>query len=244
VVPRAPPAAARIAVAAEETRIDRLARSLRNLQNIVPNLRQRGVALKATEQPIDTSTAAGKCFLDMWACSANSKPIYDVSARWRALRGRKANGVYAGKERPSSINAAQVRTMKASGMGATKIAKALASAGRASIGRWRRVNEGVCATSAPAPDGIGRHRGQQRLVAISAGDWTQPASRRGKALRGLAAVAFSTRSKKEKLRTQPLLADVYPNSRKIPLHPWTILETGTIDRVDAGSRRRDIEMSA
>src|SRR5258707_3761791 len=47
------------------TRIDRLARSLRDLQNIVHGLRQRGVTLKATEQPIDTSTAAGKCFLDM-----------------------------------------------------------------------------------------------------------------------------------------------------------------------------------
>jgi len=29
-------------------------------QNIVHDLRQRGVALKATEQPIDTSTPAGK----------------------------------------------------------------------------------------------------------------------------------------------------------------------------------------
>jgi DNA invertase Pin-like site-specific DNA recombinase len=47
------------------TRIDRLARSLRDLQNIVHDLRQRGVTLKATEQPVDTSTAAGKCFLDM-----------------------------------------------------------------------------------------------------------------------------------------------------------------------------------
>jgi DNA invertase Pin-like site-specific DNA recombinase len=47
------------------TRIDRLARSLRDLQNTVHDLRQRGVTLKATEQPIDTSTAAGKCFLDM-----------------------------------------------------------------------------------------------------------------------------------------------------------------------------------
>jgi hypothetical protein len=28
-------------------------------------VRARGASLKATEQPIDTSTAAGKCFLDM-----------------------------------------------------------------------------------------------------------------------------------------------------------------------------------
>ena len=47
------------------TRIDRLARSLKDLQDIVHDLKARGVALKATEQPIDTGTAAGKAFLDM-----------------------------------------------------------------------------------------------------------------------------------------------------------------------------------
>jgi len=46
------------------TRIDRLARSIGDLQDIVRAIRSRGAALKATEQPIDTSTAAGKCFLD------------------------------------------------------------------------------------------------------------------------------------------------------------------------------------
>src|ERR1700693_2186251 len=47
------------------TRIDRLARSIGDLQDIVRAVRARGASLKATEQPIDTSTAAGKCFLDM-----------------------------------------------------------------------------------------------------------------------------------------------------------------------------------
>jgi DNA invertase Pin-like site-specific DNA recombinase len=41
------------------TRIDRLARSIGDLQDIVRTVRTRGAALKATEQPIDTSTAAG-----------------------------------------------------------------------------------------------------------------------------------------------------------------------------------------
>jgi len=39
------------------TRIDRLARSLKDLQDIVYELKGRGVALKATEQPVDTGTA-------------------------------------------------------------------------------------------------------------------------------------------------------------------------------------------
>ena len=47
------------------TRIDRLARSLKDLQDIVHELKGRGVTLRATEQPVDTGTAAGKAFLDM-----------------------------------------------------------------------------------------------------------------------------------------------------------------------------------
>src|SRR5687768_12925066 len=47
------------------TRIDRLARSLMDLETIVGELRSKGVHLKALEQPIDTSTPAGKAFLQM-----------------------------------------------------------------------------------------------------------------------------------------------------------------------------------
>src|SRR6185437_15220401 len=44
------------------TRIDRLARSVKDLQDIVHELKAKGVVLRATEQPIDTGTAAGKAF--------------------------------------------------------------------------------------------------------------------------------------------------------------------------------------
>jgi DNA invertase Pin-like site-specific DNA recombinase len=47
------------------TRIDRLARSIGDLQDIVRELKSKGASLRAIQQPIDTSTAAGKAFLDM-----------------------------------------------------------------------------------------------------------------------------------------------------------------------------------
>ena len=47
------------------TRIDRLARSVKDLQDIVHQLREKNVGLRAIEQPVDTTTPAGKCFLDM-----------------------------------------------------------------------------------------------------------------------------------------------------------------------------------
>src|ERR1700679_1407699 len=42
------------------TRIDRLARAMCDLQIIVASLKAKGVTLRATEQPVDTGTAAGK----------------------------------------------------------------------------------------------------------------------------------------------------------------------------------------
>jgi DNA invertase Pin-like site-specific DNA recombinase len=116
------------------TRIDRLARSLRDLQNIVHDLRERGVTLKATEQPIDTSTAVGKCFLDMLGVFAEFEMNLRRERPVEGIATAKASGIYAGKGRPASIDAARIREMKTKGLGATAIAKAL-GIGRASVYR-------------------------------------------------------------------------------------------------------------
>jgi DNA invertase Pin-like site-specific DNA recombinase len=79
------------------TRIDRLARSLRDLQNIVHDLRQRGVTLKATEQPIDTLPLRGSVSWTCSGCSRNSKPTCVASARWRGLQGRRRTGSTLGR---------------------------------------------------------------------------------------------------------------------------------------------------
>lgn len=79
------------------TRIDRLARSLRDLQNIVYELKNKRVALRATEQPIDTGTATGKAFLDMLGYSPNSKPTCARNARLKGSpQPRRAVSTRAG----------------------------------------------------------------------------------------------------------------------------------------------------
>ncbi len=95
---------------------------------------QRGVTLKATEQPIDTSTAAGKCFLDMLGVFAEFETNLRRERQMEGIARAKANGIYAGKGRPASIDAISVREMRAQGLGPTAIAKAL-GIGRASVYR-------------------------------------------------------------------------------------------------------------
>jgi DNA invertase Pin-like site-specific DNA recombinase len=114
------------------TRIDRLARSIGDLQDIVRKVRSCGASLKATEQPIDTSTTAGKCFLDMLGVFAEFETNLRRERQLEGIAKAKAAGVYKG--RPASIDAASVRELKAQGMGATEIARVL-KIGRASVYR-------------------------------------------------------------------------------------------------------------
>ena len=62
------------------TRIDRLARSMRDLQVIVATLKDKGAHLAATEQPVDTSTAAGKAFFDMLGVFAEFETVSNTGA--------------------------------------------------------------------------------------------------------------------------------------------------------------------
>jgi DNA invertase Pin-like site-specific DNA recombinase len=114
------------------TRIDRLARSIGDLQDIVRAVRAAGASLRATEQPIDTSTAAGKCFLDMLGVFAEFETNLRRERQLEGIAKAKAAGAYKGRR--SSINAEDVRKMKANGLGPTEIAKAL-GIGRASVYR-------------------------------------------------------------------------------------------------------------
>jgi DNA invertase Pin-like site-specific DNA recombinase len=114
------------------TRIDRLARSLRDLQNIVPELRERGVHLRATEQPIDTSTAAGKAFLDMLGVFAEFETNLRRERQLEGIAAAKHRGVYKGRK--ATISANEVRRLRAEGLGATEIAEQL-GIGRASVYR-------------------------------------------------------------------------------------------------------------
>ena len=118
------------------TRIDRLARSIGDLQDIVRALKAKGVALKATEQPIDTSTAAGKAFLDMLGVFAEFETNLRRERQLEGIAAAKKAGVYKG--RPPSIDVAKIKELEADGLGATEIAQRL-GIGRASVYRVTAV---------------------------------------------------------------------------------------------------------
>lgn len=114
------------------TRIDRLARSVADLAGIVQRLEAKGVSLTVIEQPIDTSTAAGRCFLQMLGVFAEFETAIRRERQMEGVAKAKAEGVYKGRK--PSINAEKVKALASQGMGATAIARELKVA-RASVYR-------------------------------------------------------------------------------------------------------------
>lgn len=114
------------------TRLDRLARSTSDLLKIVQDLHDRGAALRATEQTVDTSGATGKFFLTVLAAVAEFETGLRRERQLEGIAKAKAKGIYKGR-RPS-IDPSAVRTLHGSGVGPADIARQL-GIGRASVYR-------------------------------------------------------------------------------------------------------------
>lgn len=103
------------------TRIDRLARSLRDLQIIVDKLKAKGAHLFATEQPVDTSTATGKAFFDMLGVFAEFETNLRRERQAEGITAAKAKGVYKG--RPAKINMEEIKRCLKEGLRPADIAR-------------------------------------------------------------------------------------------------------------------------
>ncbi|KMW58436.1 putative DNA invertase [Candidatus Rhodobacter oscarellae] len=106
------------------TRLDRLARSLDDLSGIVRELEAKGVALKATEQPVDTGSAAGKAFFQMLGVFAEFETNLRRERQMEGIAKAKAAGVYKGRR--ASIDVDEVKRLRdEESLGATQISRKL-----------------------------------------------------------------------------------------------------------------------
>lgn len=120
------------------TRLDRLARSSRDLHNIAHTLTTKGVGLRVLEQAIDTTTAEGRMFFTMLSAVAEFETEIRKSRQREGIDAALAKGDASPfKGRPATIDAKQVSTLRAEGMTPTAIAKALGVA-RSSVYRYLR----------------------------------------------------------------------------------------------------------
>ena len=120
------------------TRIDRLARSLRDLQNLVYDLRKQGIELKAIEQPIDTRSAAGKAFLDMLGVFAEFETNLRKERQLEGIVKAKAEGKYKGRKPTARAKAAQIHELLGRGLTRQAVADQL-GIGVASVYRVLKI---------------------------------------------------------------------------------------------------------
>ncbi len=105
------------------TRVDRVARSVLDLQLIVKELTDKKVTITSTEQPISTKDATSKCFLDMLGVFAELETNLRKERQMEGIARAKTKGVYKGRK--SNINVEKIKSLKDEGMGATAIAREL-----------------------------------------------------------------------------------------------------------------------
>lgn len=114
------------------TKLDRLARSVKHLGEIVELLESKSVSLKVQNIALDTGTSTGKLMLNVLGSVAQFEREMMLERQKEGIAKAKAEGRYNG--RPKSFDAAQVQQLKEAGKSIKEIQKELGIS-RASIYR-------------------------------------------------------------------------------------------------------------
>ena len=114
-------------------RLDRLARSGKDLHDIIDKLSRKKVSFQCLQQgAVDTTTSMGKLVLGILGAVAEFETDIRKERQRDGIEKAKLRGVYKG--RPASIDASKVRELRTAGMGGAEIAKQM-GIGRASVYR-------------------------------------------------------------------------------------------------------------
>lgn len=117
------------------TRLDRLARSVIDLHQIIAKVTEKGAAFRVLQQSgIDTSTSTGKLTLAVLAAVAEFEADIRAERQKDGIEAAKARGVYKG--RPASIDPVIIHEALAAGEGPAAVAKRLGIA-RSTVYRLR-----------------------------------------------------------------------------------------------------------
>lgn len=107
------------------TKIDRIARSVLDLQKLIAELKKKEIALEAIDQPISTDTASGKAFLDMLGVFAEFELNIRKERQMEGIERAKNNGKYTGRKPLSTDVKAEVNQLYSQCHNKTAVARAL-----------------------------------------------------------------------------------------------------------------------
>ncbi len=120
------------------TKLDRLARSVRHLGEIVDDLTQRGVALRVLDISLDTSTATGNLMLNVLGSIAQFEREMMLERQREGIAKAKAEGKYKGRKPTARMRTSEVLQLLGQGYKKHEIAQRL-SVSQRSV--YRIVNQ-------------------------------------------------------------------------------------------------------
>jgi DNA invertase Pin-like site-specific DNA recombinase len=119
------------------TKLDRLARSVANLTDIVQRLQAKGVALRILNLGLDTATPTGKLMLNLLGSIAQFEREIMLERQREGIAKAKAAGKYVGG-RPATIDQAEIVKLHREGKRVCDIVAAL-GVSRSSVERALRT---------------------------------------------------------------------------------------------------------
>ena len=116
------------------TKLDRLARSMANLIDIVRRLQTKEVALRILNLGLDTATPTGKLMINLLGSIAQFEREIMLERQREGIAKAAAEGKYKGRAPTVRKHADMIRELRESGLGPVAIAELL-GVGRASVQR-------------------------------------------------------------------------------------------------------------
>ena len=107
------------------TKLDRLARSVSHLGELVERLRSKGVALRILNLGIDTGTATGELVLNVMASIAQFERAMMLERQKEGVQKAKAEGKYKGRAPIARRQSDRIKQLKLQGMSTRQIADQL-----------------------------------------------------------------------------------------------------------------------
>jgi len=116
------------------TKLDRLARSVRDLVAIIDRVEAKGAALSILDMKMDTATSNGRLMLNVLGSVAQFEREIMLERQKEGIAKAKGDGKYKGRKPTARAKADEVHALVAEGIGPVEIAKRL-GIGRTSIHR-------------------------------------------------------------------------------------------------------------
>lgn len=118
------------------TKLDRLARSMRDLIDIVGRIEGKGASLRILAMSLDTATASGKLMLNVLGSVAQFEREMMLERQREGIAKAKSEGKYKGRKPTAATQVERIKALRSEGYRADEIAAKLGVSTRSVFRHW------------------------------------------------------------------------------------------------------------